>query len=247
MCRARGKVGPRRRLLERTRESRVDVWSLPLLLPPDTASLLHGTLSDEETEALSGIAEAGRRERVRVAWAVRRTVIAHTLTCAPRDVRIVRPWRGAPTLDMPGRRLHFSLSHSGDAMLFAISDAVRVGVDLEQIDDEVSPVRLARRFFTAREADEIERLSSAAARDVFFRLWTRKEAVLKGVGGGVPSRLRAVPVALAPGRCSLSIGGVEWTIADLPVPEGYAGALAVSGHATVIPHTTLDVDLGRSR
>lgn len=57
---------------------------------------------------------------------------------------------------------------------------MRIGVDLERY----SPKRLhlADRFFSAEEAAHIKSLGESAERE-FFRLWCRKEAFYKCVGG----------------------------------------------------------------
>ena len=219
----------------------VDVWTLPLVVSPCDADAFAAALTAQEEELLGRIASAPRRERTRVAWATRRALLGRALGCAPADVVIVRPPRGAPTLDMPGRALHFSLSHSADAMLFALSARARVGADIEWIDDQVRVDRLARRFFSADEAGEIASLEPLQARGRFFRLWTRKEAVLKALGGGVPSRLRTVPLATLRERDLLAIGDTAWSLHDVPAPAGYAAAVAVEGEAVVRIHRHIDV------
>lgn len=88
---------------------------------------------------------------------------------------------GKPAFDSaPG--VHFSLSHAGDRVMVAVSDA-EVGCDVERIvpiDDGMMKMALA----------ETERASlaafSGAARDrAFIRLWVRKESYLKAVGRGL--------------------------------------------------------------
>jgi 4'-phosphopantetheinyl transferase len=157
---------------------------------------------------------------------------------------IVRHGRGAPTVDASGHPLHVSLSHSGDWMLLAVSRTHRVGVDIERIDLDADVVRLAQRFFTTDEAAALNVLPEDEARRAFSRIWTRKEAVLKALGGGVPSRLRAVPVDADKGRQVIRIGVSDWTLHDLAAPADYAAALAVQGNATILTHGALDEGWG---
>ena len=222
----------------------VDVWCLPLVGPASRAAELGCFLTDDEEARLDRIVSATRRERARTAWGARRVILARILGREPRDIVIVRHGRGAPTVDAPGRSLHVSLSHSEDWMLLAASRTHRVGVDIERIDRATDVVRLARRFFTTDEAAALNVLPEDETLRAFFRIWTRKEAVLKGLGGGVPSRLRAVPVDAGEGRQIVRIGVGDWTLHDLAAPAGYAAALAVRGDATILTHAALDEGRG---
>lgn len=131
-------------------------------------------------------------------------------------------------------------------MLFAISRVTRVGADIERIDVDVDVVRLARRFFPAAEAQAIEALPSSGARDLFFRLWTRKEALLKAMGGGVPSRLRTLSLPREGDRGRVKIGTEIWMLHDLAGIDGYAAAVAVEGRAAIRFHRAVDEARGCS-
>jgi len=84
--------------------------------------------------------------------------------------------------------------------------------------------------FTEREREMLSRASSTAARSAtFFRLWTRKEAVLKADGRGLAIGLEKIDVSDGPGeliRVSTGEQGL-WKVYDLDVAPGYSGALAV--------------------
>jgi len=223
-------VGPRVR-------RHVDVWCLPLVGPAGRAAELGSFLTDDEEARLDRIVSATRRERARTAWGARRVILARILGHEPRDIVIVRHGRGAPTVDAPGRSLHVSLSHSEDWMLLAASRTQRVGVDIERIDPDADVVRLARRFFPTDEANELASLPSSKRHEAFFRAWTRKEAILKGVGGGVPSRLRSVPSGgIAREREAVPMAGTVWSLYELAAPELYAATLAADGPAAVVMH-----------
>jgi 4'-phosphopantetheinyl transferase len=220
----------------------VDVWRLPLLLAPGRVAELNRCLSSDEDARHARMPSSVRRDRARVAWAYRRVILARYLGCEPQDVAIVRREGRAPAVSATGRPPHFSLSHSGDWMLFAASRHVVLGVDIERVDSGADVVRLARRFFSPGEAAALSRLPDAERPGAFFRIWTAKEAVLKGAGGGVPSRLRAVPAGVAEdGRhAGLRFAGMDWTLHGIDAPEGYAATLATSGDVVVHVHGSLE-------
>lgn len=122
--------------------------------------------------------------------------------------------------------MEFSLSHSGELSLIAVSPRRPVGVDIQEIVAGLDVVGLARRFFPAPEAAEV-----AAATDpglVFARLWARKEAVVKAQGDRLTAGL-GIPVR---GRRSAVTGlseSLPYRVTDVPVPTGHQAAVALEG------------------
>ena len=77
---------------------------------------------------------------------------------------------------------HFSLSHSGNMALCAVSDE-EVGCDIE-LPRGFDP-HLARRFFHPTEQEWLFSQPEAEQSTAFFRLWTCKESFLKALGLGL--------------------------------------------------------------
>ncbi|MBP5094227.1 MAG: 4'-phosphopantetheinyl transferase superfamily protein, partial [Abditibacteriota bacterium] len=104
----------------------------------------------------------------------------------------------------------FNYSHSGDVVMFAISDC-EVGCDVQKIGE----VRLgaARRAFSEEELKELEGERDPEKRKtLFFRLWTMKESVVKMTGAGFAGGAK-------------SFSAADYNVAEVPCPEGYAAAL----------------------
>ncbi|MBR5992350.1 MAG: 4'-phosphopantetheinyl transferase superfamily protein [Lachnospiraceae bacterium] len=81
--------------------------------------------------------------------------------------------------------IDFSLSHSGDKVMCAISDC-EVGCDVEMIKDNT---KVANRFFTGHEA-ELARDNA----EVFTRIWTLKESFIKATGEGLKRPLNSFEI-----------------------------------------------------
>ena len=88
--------------------------------------------------------------------------------------------------------LDFSLSHSGEWVLCAVS-AKRVGVDVEL---PRCTLATARRFFAPEEVAMVEALPKTAQVDALLRLWTAKEAFTKALGTGLKQGLGSFSVHL---------------------------------------------------
>lgn len=80
---------------------------------------------------------------------------------------------------------YFSLSHSGDYVFCALSTE-EIGADIQQHRRQLKEDnrrRLAERFFSEEEKRALE--ASGERGELFYRLWTRKEAFGKLTGEGV--------------------------------------------------------------
>lgn len=88
---------------------------------------------------------------------------------------------GKPELD--GGRIHFNLSHSGEYVVLAISDAP-VGVDVEHKTKGYEA--LAKRCFCPGECEDVLSLVTEEERQQsFLEYWTMKEAYIKCKGEGM--------------------------------------------------------------
>ncbi len=102
------------------------------------------------------------------AWGLLEQILGH-LPAVERGVH------GKPFFpDHPA--VHFSLSHTKGAVACVISDRP-CGLDIERESRKVN-LSVVKRFFTSKEAAYI---GNNAPR--FLEVWTRKEALIKRVGG----------------------------------------------------------------
>lgn len=80
--------------------------------------------------------------------------------------------------------LFFNLSHSGGYVLCAFGDQ-EIGADIQKCT-AADPIRLGERFFAPEEVRALRDLEEGRRRELFFRLWARKEAYGKLLGEGLP-------------------------------------------------------------
>lgn len=144
----------------------------------------------------------------------------------PRD-RHGRPW-----LDAGHGQHDTSWSHSGEGLLMALGQHVRLGCDLEWLRPRPRALELARRYFTPDEADWLERLDSTTRDQTFVAIWCAKEAVLKAHGRGLVFGLHRLAFAMRDGHlalvaCDPELGApADWTIHGFSPAPGYLASLA---------------------
>lgn len=176
-----------------------------------------------------------RREFLACRGALRR-ILAAVLGSDPLAVPIMESVHGKPVL-VPGGRLPpigFNVSHSGGRYVIALARGAGPGVDVERIRPRPRLDRLARRFFSPAEQRAVAAAPSPL--EAFYRVWARKEAVIKADGRGVGLGLGRFDVSADEGRPTLLHarwdGAAEeeaahWSLFALDAGAGYAAALAV--------------------
>lgn len=85
----------------------------------------------------------------------------------------------------------FNISHSGNKVLVAVSNDP-VGIDVEQVKN-VELKTLAEAVFSSKELDLFRTADNSV--NMFYQLWTRKEALLKNIGIGLLNDLRSVDIS----------------------------------------------------
>ena len=82
-----------------------------------------------------------------------------------------------------GLILVVNLSHSGDDIALLLSDEGEVGCDIEVIRPRANWRWLANAVFSLGEHAEMDAVHPDQQLEMFWRIWTRKEAIVKQRGG----------------------------------------------------------------
>lgn len=215
-------------------DGEIQVWLAHLNAPKARLAALAATLSADEQERAARFRFPEHRDRFIVARGGLRELLSAYLGEPAAALRFQHGARGKPVLADATAGLHFNLSHSGDRALYAIARRA-VGVDLEVVERRVDITAVAERVCTAREWTAFQALSAERLQEAFFTCWTRKEAVAKAMGAGLASGLNTLDVcfrdAAPPEERSIlrDAAGREWSVLNLPMECGWAGALAAAG------------------
>jgi 4'-phosphopantetheinyl transferase len=234
--------------VEKSDPSALEVWRIDLRadaeLPPGMPALsaLRTLLDEGELKRADRyLVEAPARQFIRTRAALRR-LLALRLGEDPRVLQFEVGKHGKPRLQ--DGRLAFNVSHSGDYALIVVGPpqwGEDLGVDLEWMKPTRRLLGLAQRFFAPPEAKAFARVDASAREELFYRLWTLKEAYLKSCGTGLTFSSRRFAFALPHGLPATSEQGGprldftevpgdrpdRWWFAEfLPTP-GYCAALSV--------------------
>ncbi|UNO39109.1 4'-phosphopantetheinyl transferase superfamily protein [Streptomyces sp. MST-110588] len=218
------------------------IWSWASPMAPDavdTARPGHAGLLDEQERARAARMLPAKARRFVTSRVALRSILAGVLSVPAREITLGRyacpgcadPGHGPPRVVWPRTPLRISLSHTWDRGLLAVSTGP-VGVDIER-HRTVDADALARTVLSPAELAWLERTTDAgteARTRAFYRCWTRKEAVLKGVGTGIAGDLRRLDVrpdrAQALLRVPVGDRLESWWVRNLPLGDSWTAALS---------------------
>lgn len=161
------------------------------------------------------------RQHKIVARAKLRQILGSYLDQSPPKIEISTGLHGKPQV----AGIEFNLSHSGDLVVYAISDRP-IGIDIERIRSmELSGI--IQRFFTSNEFATWQKLPPSEQSAAFFRTWTVKEAYLKAIGTGLYTPLSAVEVSMDSKNPKIiqAPNHQSWQLHPISLPINYMGAL----------------------
>ena len=156
-----------------------------------------------------------------------RIVLERAVGTAYRNIDFEIAENGRPSLgDGPP---YFNVSHSGGAALIAVSNAVPIGIDLEEARGLKMTEDRRRRVIAAaaRLANDQPPTSHSDADLDVLRAWVRLEAAAKALGTGIGQLLTEEGVVGGkPGDAVATTAASRLDVRNLDVATGYLAAVA---------------------
>ncbi len=210
------------------------VVSATLDVPVERLAELQASLSEDERLRAGRFVLELHRRRFAAARGTLRELLARELGEAPRALCFEYGPHGKPRLR--GAELFFNVSHSQDRALYALARGRELGVDIEALREDLDHEAIATRFFSTSEREALRLVTAAERASAFFSIWTRKEAFVKLLGGGLAIALDSFDVSLdePSGLLRAPEGAGDVSLFTLPAPAGVRAALAFSGGAAGI-------------
>lgn len=215
----------------------VEVFRDRLDRPDADLARFEGWLPAGERARADGFAFPRERRAFVASRGLLRALLARLSGGTPAGQEVVADEGGKPRLagSCGQGRLRFNVSHSGSLWACAVALHREVGLDVEEHRPERSVKSIMIRYFAPAETDALLALPEAQRPAAFHRVWTRKEAWLKARGVGITIPLDSFEVSHAPGDARLlatrpdAAEAARWSLRDLDLGAGYAGAIAVEG------------------
>ncbi len=229
------RAGP---LLRVARIGDVHLWTIPVSRSGDAERSMSVLDAAEKARARRFRFERDRRRYV-LRHAFARYVLARYLGVEPAAITIRTSDHGKPELDASWR-LSFNTSHTDDMTLVAVTSGPPVGVDIERLRHIDDALAVAEGLFAEREVELLRSLKPVDRSPVFLTLWTRKESLVKAIGGGLSIPFDGFDVLEADGRGlgrpRGDAGEMPFTFVQLAEPHGYVVAVTLAGTKLAVQH-----------
>jgi 4'-phosphopantetheinyl transferase len=151
-------------------------------------------LPESSHEKLENISSPDSYSRSLLGEALARYSIIRYAGISNADIHFAPGQKGKPFLvGFPD--VHFNITHSGE-MVACATAGKDVGIDIEH--HRKVNFRVAERFFSPGEIEDLLALDEALRQDYFFTLWTIKESFLKAIGSGLTRTLNSFTVIRTP-------------------------------------------------
>jgi 4'-phosphopantetheinyl transferase len=225
----------------------IDIYRIRLDRNEAEVSACSTSLSDEEKQRAAKFLSASKSREFTITRSTLRKILAQTLDCDPSEITIANHADGKPYLQyrQGDTRVRFSVSHSADLAMIAVTLDRDIGIDVEKIRTDIDYQTLARRFFSAAEYEAIQDCSEQIQLQAFFATWTRKEAVVKATGKGIAAGLKLFDVSTDPLHTPVLLATrppldelADLTLYNLDSAPDYCASLALSGGPAQICYRT---------
>ena len=212
----------------------VHLWTVQLdPMPQD--NVLRDVLSSDERNRAARFHFSEHRALYEQARFALRCIVGAYIAINPAAVQFEYGPYGKPEL-AGDNSLRFNLSHSGDLAIVGLAKASPVGVDVERIRPVHEVEGVARRFFRPEEADAVLARNGRERIRAFFRIWTRKESLLKLTGEGLHRPLNTLlstdleteHLDVVPGHAILGLPETVY-VHSAAFGSEYVGAIAYYG------------------
>lgn len=208
-----------------------EVWVLPTAaLGPAREAQMDALLDERERAQAARFHFDRDRRDYRFAHGLLRLLLSSAAPCDPRAWQFRDGEGGKPELaEQAEAPLYFNLSHTRGCVACVIGRRPQIGVDVESRDRRTAP-ELGERLFAPEEVALLRHPEETVRWERFFRIWTLKEAYLKGTGKGLRTPLDSFAFSLEPPRVrfasALSDDPAAWHFEQRLLPEGFIVAVS---------------------
>ena len=171
-------------------EDDIHIW----LAEPDSAMATTGAVDDcvslldaDETRRYRSFRFDRDRQCFLAAHVLLRTTLSRYAPLEPSQWTFKKNAYGRPQISAPSYALplQFNLSHTDGLVACAVTRDADVGIDVEALSRPTPGLDVAERFFSPEEYRMLRQAPASQQHELFFAIWTLKEAYIKARGMGL--------------------------------------------------------------
>lgn len=216
----------------------IHLWPIVLTLSAEEEAKQVALLSADELLRAERFHFPLHKNRFIAARSALRQLLSFYLDCHPQQITFSYAAYHKPYLASPWSDVQFNLAHSYHLGLVAVTKQQPVGVDIEKIRP-AHYAAIAKRYFTIEEYHALLSLPADSQLKAFYRLWARKEAVMKAVGKGLTLPLSSFSVSLQEDYETIHLEQTHWSVVSFDMDSQFQSAVATSQPITTLRYWKL--------
>ena len=213
-------------------ENMLHVWCIASDELQQFLPMLRQNLSEDECSRATRYHFEKDSNRFILRRSILRILISNYLGVDAKHIQYCYGKRGKPriTNNYSNEPLNFNMSHSENLMLYAFASNQEVGIDIEHVRPIPEAMQIVESCFSDKEKIIFNGLTADLQEEVFFQLWTRKEAFLKATGKGLDQSINGITVISSDDSVQIKNNqetSGRWHIEDLFLVPGFSAAYAI--------------------
>jgi len=212
--------------MKKIKPNEVHIWSGGLNLDAAQIQTCYAQLNKDEKERADRFVSPIHRQHFIAARAMLRNILSQYTKVSPETVEFGYSEHQKPFLATNNpEHIEFNLSHSQDKALLALNLNYPIGIDIEKMRDTYNPA-IVDRYFSPEEKTAFNKLQASEKLPAFYRVWVRKEAIVKAIGKGLYISLAEIDISINKETEMLETDKQIWFLSMLKTPSPWQAALA---------------------
>ena len=175
-------------------DGEIHLWSSLLDQPNDIINRFCTILSKEEKDRINKYKFKSLRDRHTVSKGLLKSLISNYLNIKTEEINFVQNEYGKPSLhpELNEIDLQFNVSHSEHLGMFAFTTGQELGIDVESIQETPNLNEIVDMCFSDFEKEWFYKSEPGLQKELFYKVWTGKEAFIKAIGTGLSFPLKEI-------------------------------------------------------
>ena len=178
------------------RDGELHIWRTKVSKNEYNLEFYWNLLSQDEQVRAKEFYFVRDRNRYIIARGILRSLIANYAGITPENILFKYTEYGKPYLAVNNdfSEIKFNLAHSKDSIVYAFTQNIDVGIDIEFINKDFVMEDVVNYCCSKQEQSILQKLSRFEKHYYFYKLWVIKEALVKAMGIGLSYDLRQIHI-----------------------------------------------------
>ena len=183
---------------EQNNKPEVHLWSTSLDADKLCLAKCEELLSPEELSRRGSFVRQVDGQYYAMGRAFLRVVLSYYIGGSPQDIEILYNNQNKPYIK--NNPIYFNVSHSNELYCLAISPNCKVGIDVAHYENIDNAQSFLNSFSNSNERSMFSHLKPDSITELILKIWTAKEAFVKGIGKGFMIEPQSVELKFSDGN-----------------------------------------------